>query len=150
MKSAHIKIPYKRYSEFCPAGCTKICQKICQIVPGKLENSNSEDFLWEFVDRANFMIKNLKILVQLAEKITMVFPRNFDRNTFSKNLGNFQKFENLVKILRNFLRILSIGPSPDVANFLVESWTYNLHTSKFFYDYSYHNQGYKLLHPKFL
>ena len=77
LKSAHIKIPYTRYSEFCPASYTKICQKKFQIVSGKLENSNSEDFFWEFVDRANFMTKNLKILVQLAEKIMRILSKEF-------------------------------------------------------------------------
>ena len=43
-----------------------------------------------------------KFWCSYLKKLWGFFPRNFDRNTFSKNLGNFQKFENLVKILRIF------------------------------------------------
>ena len=48
--------------------------------------------------QGQFLTKNLRI-----------FSRNFDRNTFSKNLRNFQKSQNLVKIPRIFQRIWLIG-----------------------------------------
>ena len=70
---------------------------MCQIFQGKLKNSNSEDFFCKFVDRATYLTNNLW---QSSENFC---TRNFDMNIFSKNLGNFQKSENLVKIPRNFL-----------------------------------------------
>ena len=85
---------------------------ICQIFQGKIENSNSEDFYVEFVDRDNFLTKNWRILVQPAGKNSDIFSQEILIQPHFHKSEEFSETKNLVKIQRDFLKNLLIGPSP--------------------------------------
>ena len=83
-------------------------------------NRNSEQFveqiIWESIAH-QFLQKNLKkfwtnFWCSLLDKILKIVSRNFDRNTFTKNLLNFQRSEYLglvlsTKFSEKFLGILT-------------------------------------------
>ena len=96
LKSAHFKRPFKNPLNFFQASCTKICPKICQIYQWKLENSNLRTFSEILLILPILWQKIWTFCCSYLDKILRIFPRNFDTNTFSKNLRNFQKSDNFV------------------------------------------------------
>ena len=90
-KCVCIKIPWKNPQNFVQLAAPKFVKKFVR-------------FLWE-IGRIQILRIFLRICwCSYLEKILGIFSRNFDKNTFSKNLRNFQKSENFVKIQRNFLK----------------------------------------------
>ena len=75
LKSSHIKIPCKNPLSFVQLASPKFIRKFVRFSREKLYNSNSEEFFWEFVDRANFLTKNWEFWCSYLDKILMIFSK---------------------------------------------------------------------------
>ena len=97
------KYPLKNLLNFVQLAAPKIVKTFVRFLR-KIGEFQFWGLFWEFVNRANFLTKKSEYFGTASlTKFWGFFSRNFDRNTFSKNLRNFQKSKNLVKIPRNCL-----------------------------------------------